>query len=197
MPSAPSTPRASSRASPATDSGSPAKTPRKSPHCKTCGRPRKGHPRTCEYADSPLKSTTSAAPVTSPANKLVAALAAMNLEELEDRDRKEKRERRRSAAAMKPIPIRSLPSVSTVTDEILESLKAPGLLDDDSDCGGDDVEKRQVVIRWREDSGVPTRRKSAGGRMDPVSSSSNDESPNSALEEESTPKKGHSKVVGK
>ncbi|KAJ7506585.1 hypothetical protein B0H11DRAFT_1971881 [Mycena galericulata] len=195
MPSAPTTPKASRTNSPAADSESPAKTPRKSPHCKTCGRPRKGHPlRACEYPDSP-KNTTSAAG-TSRANNLIDALEAMSLEE---RDRKEKRERRKSAA--QPRPVQSLPSISTVTEELLESLKAPGLFDDnDSDYGGESAEKREVVIRWREVSGVPSS-KVAGVRADPlvlpVSPPSSDESPGT-IEEEPTPvKKGRSKAVRK
>ncbi|KAF8214196.1 hypothetical protein K438DRAFT_1750259 [Mycena galopus ATCC 62051] len=173
--SAPSTPRAFARTStPAaadSESASVALTPRKSPHCKTCGRPRKGHPlRACE-ADSPLKSTTdsplkstTASPLKSttvrvitpqspPArsNNLIDALEAMNLD---DRDRKEKRERRKSAQALKPGPFPSLPSLSTFTGELLDSL--PGLLaDDGSDHEGEDSEKREAVSRWRETSGVP------------------------------------------
>ncbi|KAJ7265438.1 hypothetical protein B0H12DRAFT_198652 [Mycena haematopus] len=147
--SAPSTPRKTSSPA-ATDSEPAALTPRKSPHCKTCGRPRKGHPlRACE-APSPVKSIT---PSPRP-NNLIDALEAMNLE---DRDRKEKLERRKSA--QRPSPFPSLPSISTFTGELLESLMVPGLLDhieDGSDHGGDDGEKREAVIRWRETSGVPT-----------------------------------------
>ncbi|KAJ6560276.1 hypothetical protein B0H19DRAFT_1147081 [Mycena capillaripes] len=151
-PSAPSTPRASTRTSTptiATESADPpTTTPRKSPHCKTCGRPRKGHPlRACD-ADSPRKNMAIPAE-THRLNTLSDALEAMNLE---DRDRKEKRDRRRSAQA-RPADLQSLPSISTITGELLESLKAPGLLDDDE---GDDAEKREAIIRWRETSGVPT-----------------------------------------
>ncbi|KAF7335310.1 hypothetical protein MSAN_02341800 [Mycena sanguinolenta] len=148
---APSTPQRTSTPAP-TDSEPVALTPRKSPHCKTCGRPRKGHPlRACEAesppVDSPLKSATQ-----SPRPKnLIDALEAMNLEE---RDRKEKRERRKSAQRPNP-PFPSLPSISTVTGEILESLLVPGLLDDDgSDHGADDSVKQEAVIRWRETSVV-------------------------------------------
>ncbi|KAJ6515299.1 hypothetical protein C8R45DRAFT_956007 [Mycena sanguinolenta] len=184
--SAPNTPRRTSTPAP-TDSEPAALTPRKSPHCKTCGRPRKGHPlRSCEAEsslDSPLKSIAQ-----SPRPKnLIDALEAMNLE---DRDRKEKRERRKSAQRPNP-PFPSLPSISTVTGEILDSLLVPGLLDDDgSDHGGDDGEKREAVIRWRESSGVPL---GTGTSQAAIVESSAD-----GPEEESTPtkKRVHS-AVGK
>ncbi|KAJ7462039.1 hypothetical protein FB451DRAFT_1267566 [Mycena latifolia] len=156
MPSAPSTPRASTKTN--TDSESPARTPRKSPHCKTCGRPRKGHPlRACDSADPSLKNTTPAPE--NPTSNLIDALATLKLAE---RDRNDKRERRQSSA--QPGPLQSLPSISTVTGELLESLKAPGLLDDDGSEFGDDPEKRDIVIRWREVSGMPEC-KDAGQRI--------------------------------
>ncbi|KAJ7102674.1 hypothetical protein C8R43DRAFT_232486 [Mycena crocata] len=150
----PSTPRASTGTNtrPTTDSSeTPANTPRKSPHCKTCGRPRKGHPlRACESVDSPRKDATGSPVVNSPTSNLIDALGALDFV---DRDRKEKRARRQSE---RPRTLQSLPSISTVTGELLDSLKAPGLLDDDgSEYGGDDAEKRDVVIRWRETSSIP------------------------------------------
>ncbi|KAJ7094419.1 hypothetical protein C8R44DRAFT_814455 [Mycena epipterygia] len=154
MSSAPSTPRASTTRTNTpliTDSESPA-TPRKPPHCKTCGRPRKGHLLSaCEPAGPSPKKTNAA--TETPTKTLIDSLAAM---ELADRDQKDKRERRRS---VQPRPLQSLPSISTITGELLDSLKAPGLLDDDgSEYGGDDAEKREVVIRWRQDTGKGDRR---------------------------------------
>ncbi|KAJ6536712.1 hypothetical protein DFH09DRAFT_1178572 [Mycena vulgaris] len=182
-PSAPSTPRTSTKSN--TDSESPARTPRKSPHCKTCGRPRKGHPlRACESADSSLKNTTTA--TETPTSTLIDALAAMDLVE---RDRKDKRDRRQS---VRPRPLQSLPSISTVTGELLESLKAPGLLDDDdSDYGGDDAEKRDVVIRWREVSSLPAG-KDAAQRLDssiPPRSTTPSRRPPALLGDDFTPTK--------
>ncbi|KAJ7682090.1 hypothetical protein DFH06DRAFT_1160191 [Mycena polygramma] len=166
-PSAPRATRTSTPAAAADSAESPANTPRKPPHCKTCGRPRKGHPlRGCEVDPSPKtdpppkkdpspkKATIVADP--HPPSTLVDSLLAMNLEE---RDRKEKRDRRRSVAQQRPADLQSLPSMSTTTGELLESLKAPGLLADDHD-GESESEKRDAVMRWRETSGVPRARAS-------------------------------------
>ncbi|KAK7062276.1 hypothetical protein R3P38DRAFT_2834394 [Favolaschia claudopus] len=163
---APATPRATPTAADST----PLPTPRKSPHCKTCGSPRKGHPlRSCPTdplrpspSPSPLKSSSSTK-TRATAGNLIDALEAMNLE---DRDLKEKRERRKSAAAAlrRPNSLDSLPSISTFTGEILDRLAQPGILDPcESKKGGDDDdgEKREAVVRWRETSGVPTGAKKA------------------------------------
>ncbi|KAJ7167726.1 hypothetical protein C8R46DRAFT_1093954 [Mycena filopes] len=168
--SAPTTPGAARTVnSAATSSESPAGTvtPRKSPHCKTCGRPRKGHPlRACDVQNipataptptrrtSPLKSITI--PTTPPSGNLIDALAAMNLDS--NRDQQEKRERRLAARAQVQVPpmMQSLPSISTITGELLESL--PGLMNnlDDSDCEfAEDSERRDAVLRWREKSDLP------------------------------------------
>ncbi|KAJ7368966.1 hypothetical protein DFH08DRAFT_832768 [Mycena albidolilacea] len=194
--SAPSTPRASTRTTtPATDSEPAALTPRKSPHCKTCGRPRKGHPlRSCD-ADPPIKS-----PIVAPSprsNNLVEALEAMNLE---DRDRKEKRERRKSAQQQRPKSFPSLPSISTFTGELLDSLMVPGVLDDDeSDHGGDDSKKREAVIRWREKSGVPSGTGTSQKLVEHsgASPSSLDSSPDRTAEESTPTKKRNRGAVGK
>ncbi|KAJ7098636.1 hypothetical protein B0H15DRAFT_928096 [Mycena belliarum] len=189
MPTAPSTPKASVRTN--TNAESPAKTPRKSPHCKTCGRPRKGHPlRACESADSsPLKDTTPSLgghPKGDPTTHIIDAMTALRLAE---RDRMDKRERRRSAQVQRPM--QSLASISTFTGEILESLKAPGVLDDDGSELGDDPEKRDIVIRWRETSGLPAS-KAASQRSSPIpprstSTAKGDSAPCSP--DESTPTK--------
>ncbi|KAJ7130990.1 hypothetical protein C8R46DRAFT_661349 [Mycena filopes] len=136
------------------------------PHCKTCGRPRKGHPlRACDVQNipataptptrrtSPLKSITIP---TTPPSGLIDALAAMNLDS--NRDQQEKRERRLAARAQVQVPpmMQSLPSISTITGELLESL--PGLMNnlDDSDCEfAEDSERRDAVLRWREKSDLP------------------------------------------
>ncbi|KAJ7688679.1 hypothetical protein B0H17DRAFT_1180483 [Mycena rosella] len=159
----------------------PQKTPRKSPHCKTCGRPRKGHPlRACETADSSPKKTPTPARAT-PTSDLIDRLAELDLAE---RDRKDKRARHQSA---QPRLLPSLPSISTATGELLESLKAPGLLDDDgSEYGGeDDYGKREIIIRWREVSSIPGNQ--GAGPISP-------ESPNLLAEESIPIKKQH---VGK
>ncbi|KAJ6460740.1 hypothetical protein C8R47DRAFT_1160429 [Mycena vitilis] len=208
-PSAPSTSTRATRTSTpaaAIDSAeSSANTPRKPPHCKTCGRPRKGHPlRGCEVDrspspktdpppkknpspkkdPSPKKATIVADP--HPPSTLVDSLLAMNLEE---RDRKEKRDRRRSVAQQRPADLQSLPSMSTTTGELLESLKAPGLLADDHD-GESESEKRDAVMRWRETSGVPRARASVVPLAPPT-----DQSP--ALLADATPtKKRHRATPG-
>ncbi|KZT05575.1 uncharacterized protein LAESUDRAFT_726859 [Laetiporus sulphureus 93-53] len=63
--------------------------PRKTPHCKTCQRPRTGHPRSgCPYADSPAPALDS-----SPRGTLglTESLKALQIDPID-----EKRERRRS-----------------------------------------------------------------------------------------------------
>ncbi|KAJ7044889.1 hypothetical protein C8F04DRAFT_1069910 [Mycena alexandri] len=159
--STPTTPGATRTVNPTATTESPVNTPRKSPHCKTCGRPRKGHPlRACETDSplvqnatpiraSPLKNTTPARTNPSPSN-LIDGLVALQLEE---RDRQEKRERHQAARAQPKPTMQSLPSISTITGELLESLKKPGLLVDD---GSDYTERREAVTRWREKGDAPT-----------------------------------------
>ncbi|KAJ7194579.1 hypothetical protein GGX14DRAFT_678737 [Mycena pura] len=212
-------PSASSKASASTPktAASTMHTPRKSPHCKTCGRPRKGHPsRTCaddavaaatsDATSTPKQARASDAPATGPPKKMNATahalrspaptphadpdaaahvtpptpahahglVDALDTLALDARDRHEKRARRKSAlhATRAPSPLRALPSVSTATGALLESLKAPGLLHggpgaaDVDSCGSNAIEKRDVVIRWRDASGTPTRMRT-GQRMDP------------------------------
>ncbi|KAJ7739854.1 hypothetical protein B0H16DRAFT_1694408 [Mycena metata] len=163
--STPTAPRATRTVDPvAATTESAVTTPRKSPHCKTCGRPRKGHPlRACDTDSplvqnatpiraSPLKNTTPARTNPSPSN-LIDGLLALQLEE---RDQQEKRERRQAARAQPKPTMQSLPSISTITGELLEGLKKPGLLvDDGSDYEADDTERRDAVMRWREKSDAP------------------------------------------
>ncbi|KAJ7639497.1 hypothetical protein FB45DRAFT_1024224 [Roridomyces roridus] len=181
MSSTPTTPKAAR--SPSKTTGTGTVTPRKSPHCKTCGRPRKGHPlRACpvelatsdsEPGSSPgmiKKHTTTTTPTPATPRRsptktlpLIAALGALKLDDidtlaLEERDRQEKRARRKSAAAasMSPPVMRSLPSVSTVTGGILDGLTR--LVGEGGEEGGeeeeDSSEKREGIVRWREGSGA-------------------------------------------
>ncbi|KAJ7248449.1 hypothetical protein C8J57DRAFT_1475571 [Mycena rebaudengoi] len=153
--SAPSTPRPSKPPStPLATGASKTTTPRKSPHCKSCGRPRKGHPlRSCESAavaavQSPRKPPAGE---DSPARG-TAVVDALEAARLAERDRQEKRARRVSQPQARP-RIQSLPSISTITGELLDGLKEMGLgREDGQDDGG---AKREAVMRWREGSDTP------------------------------------------
>ncbi|KAF7302263.1 hypothetical protein MIND_00793400 [Mycena indigotica] len=134
-------------------------TPRKSPHCKTCGRPRKGHPlRACGVesllpSDPITPSKPSAASITTTHDdddspSLVQAMDALSLSpakviEHEERDKDEKRTRRKSLARQQNIPIdlQSLPSISSFTGGLLDglTLMSPkqGVAKDEDDQGSE------------------------------------------------------------
>ncbi|KAJ7893434.1 hypothetical protein B0H14DRAFT_2684918, partial [Mycena olivaceomarginata] len=173
-------PRASTRTTtPATDSEPAALTPRKSPHCKTCGRPRKG---------------TRLDPATPTPQSRVPSLPQRTV----IGKRNESGGSLHSSSGPKSFP--SLPSISTFTGELLDSLMVPGVLDDDeSDHGGDDSKKREAVIRWREKSGVPSGTGTSQQLVEHsgASPSSLDSSPDRTAEESTPTKKWNRGAVGK
>ncbi|KAF7294154.1 hypothetical protein HMN09_01143800 [Mycena chlorophos] len=198
--SAPSTP--AKTASSASVSTTPL---RKSPRCKTCGRPRKGHPqRACESSDvdvdvaspsvasivTPRKPKAETPAKMTPARpSAAAALQALSLSpEHEQRDEADKRARRKSLfnAQYTPADLQSLPSISTITDELLDGLTMMSIGKDNGDGHGargqreEDVEsdeeveqlladdevdleeegdssKRAAILQWRDASGTPRK----------------------------------------
>nr|GAT46501.1 predicted protein [Mycena chlorophos] len=196
--SAPSTPaKTASNASVAT-------TPlRKSPRCKTCGRPRKGHSqRACESSDvdvavaspsvasvvTPRKPRAETPAKVTPARPSPALQALSLSPEHEQRDEADKRARRKSLfnAQYTPADLQSLPSISTITDELLDGLTMMSIGKDNGDGHGargqheEDVEsdeeveqlladdevdleeegdssKRVAILHWRDASGTPRK----------------------------------------
>ncbi|CAK5275114.1 unnamed protein product [Mycena citricolor] len=174
-------------------SSAPPKSPRKSPHCKTCGRPRKGHVlRSCGDDTQPItptarstaKRATRAAAVSTPSSAsssprtplsdapgkpkvavrtptAAGTPLAVRKEELlamEERDRRDKSNRRRDSRANAiSATLSSLPSISTVTGELLDQLVAVKILDEEEPeslaLGDlpvvDEAGKLDQLLRWR------------------------------------------------
>lgn len=145
--SAPNTPSKNS-------SDSPTVTPRKTPTCTKCKRPRAGHPRSgCPYADSPSNDHTGQTPPTATKN-IADALGSMQISSPSrgrDEDTKATiRNRRRSSQPL--APAQTLMSLSSDSQEIVERLLQPGMFDDDTDGEHDvgDSGSKTRVIRWQE-----------------------------------------------
>ena len=134
---------------------SPTTTPRKTPQCSKCKRPRAGHPRSgCPFVDSPSCETKTQ---DKPDNHLTDALGSMSLlspapidsKELEDKAFI--RNRRRLSAQPELVPSDSLLSLSTNSSEIVARLLQPGIFDDtDEDDNSRDKGKVSKVVRWQE-----------------------------------------------
>ncbi|KAI0053698.1 hypothetical protein FA95DRAFT_1600839 [Auriscalpium vulgare] len=117
--SAPSTP-VSKRVS----SDSIPKSARKSPHCRTCHRPRAGHPRdSCPQASPTQSPTSPTQSPTSDGSDIATALDSMQIHP-------PKGERVRGRRAL-PLPDPSLASLSTESSAILNGLLKPGIMGDD------------------------------------------------------------------
>ena len=135
---------------------SPTTTPRKTPQCSKCKRPRAGHPRSgCPFVDSPSCETKTQ---DKPENHLTDALGSMSLlspapiEIKEDiQDKAFIRNRRRLSAQPELVPSDSLLSLSTNSSEIVTRLLQPGIFDDtDEDENLGDKGKVSKVVRWQE-----------------------------------------------
>ncbi|KAF8076770.1 hypothetical protein FPV67DRAFT_1472628 [Lyophyllum atratum] len=148
--SAPNTPSGKST----TGSESSAVTPRKTPVCSKCKRPRAGHPRSgCPYVDSPSNGRTTQTPPVAAAKDIVDALGSMQLSgSTPERDEDTKatiRNRRRSSLAAALAPAPSLLSLDSESQEIVERLLRPGMFDDDdfqTDAGGTVAR----VVQWQD-----------------------------------------------
>ncbi|KAF7332672.1 hypothetical protein MKEN_00150100 [Mycena kentingensis (nom. inval.)] len=223
-PQAPATPKTPVKTRAAQADATP--TQRRSPHCKACGRPRKGHPlRSCDLnlgrgaspapkkpAPSPAPSSVAASSIapssppvsaasgtivdydsdsdsdshtSSPDQRIAAKLGALSLSPgpglasalaadstAEARD---KRTRRTSLFRQQythvPADLQSLPSISTITGELLDGLTmmsppkaeaAIGLCvgeeeEEDDQDGEQEKEKREAILQWRDANGTPRR----------------------------------------
>jgi hypothetical protein len=149
--SAPSTPTAKTD----TTSDISTVTPRKTPQCTKCKRPRQGHPRSgCPYADSPLKEKQSNIQT---ANNITDALGSMyiaspSLERDEDTKAATRNRRRSSVQPPQLAPGETLVSLSSNSQEIIERLMQPGMFDDDTgdDAGAVKNKTKAKIVRWQE-----------------------------------------------
>ncbi|KAI0939907.1 hypothetical protein AcV5_001153 [Taiwanofungus camphoratus] len=125
-------------------------TPRKSPCCKTCGRPRAGHQRSgCPYVNSPILPS-----IPKPKHQergLADALGALNIDpDTAPADDNE------ISSSLKVKRIITLPSFSTDSKEVLNQLIRPGMMTD----GPIDQDTQESVDRWRSSLVTPAKSKS-------------------------------------
>jgi len=132
-------------------------TPRKTPVCSKCKRPRAGHPRSgCPYVDSPSNGSTAQTPPRSAGKTIEDALGSMQLaSSTPERDEDTKatiRNRRRSslaqAAALAQAP--SLLSLDSESQEIVERLLQPGMFDNDTQDDSGTSKQAARVVQWQE-----------------------------------------------
>ncbi|KAF5387994.1 hypothetical protein D9615_000727 [Tricholomella constricta] len=135
-------------------------TPRKAPVCTKCKRPRAGHPRSgCPYVDSPSKESTARTPPPAAVegNTIEDAMGSMQLaspaREREEDTRTAIRNRRRSsqATAAALAPAKTLLSLDSESQEIVERLLQSGMFDDDAEDDANGTSKIAArVVRWQE-----------------------------------------------
>ncbi|KAG6900420.1 hypothetical protein C0993_010808 [Termitomyces sp. T159_Od127] len=106
-------------------------TPRKTPTCTKCKRPKAGHPRSgCPYTDSQT-------PTKNAGQGIVDALGSMHLQspsrEAGDDTRATIRQRRRSSLAATLAATPSVVSLNTESREHLDGLLQPGMFDNNSE----------------------------------------------------------------
>ena len=127
---------------------SPTTTPRKTPQCSKCKRPRAGHPRSgCPFVDSPSSETKTQ---DKPETHLTDALVSMSLlspAPIESKEDKVFIRSRRLSAQPELVPSDSLLSLSTNSGEIVARLIRPGIFDDTNEGDKGKVSK---VVRWQE-----------------------------------------------
>lgn len=135
------------------NNNSPSTTPRKTPQCSKCKRPRAGHPRSgCPFVDSPSRETKAQ---DKPDNHLTVALGSMTLLSPGPIESKEDkafiRKHRRPSAQPELVPSDSLLSLSTNSSEIVARLLQPGVFDDtEEEDNSGDKGKVSKVVRWQE-----------------------------------------------
>ncbi|KAH7931182.1 hypothetical protein BV22DRAFT_1027413 [Leucogyrophana mollusca] len=124
----------------------PTSTPRRAPHCRTCGQPRAGHPRSgCPNVESP------AAPAEDYDSQLTDELESLRIVQPREgsaspssaRDAKAKSNRRLSVR-FAVAPQESLASLSTSASEMVTKLLEPGMMG--SDASEDD---KEGILRWQ------------------------------------------------
>jgi len=153
--SAPNTPTGKS----STTSDTPTVTPRKTPQCTKCKRPRQGHPRSgCPYVDSPLKEKKNNTQTTSTtANHIVDALGSMHIAppsyECDEDTKAVIRSRRRSSIQPPQLaPGETLLSLSSNSQEIVERLLQPEMFDNDANdnVGSAKGKRKAKIVQWQE-----------------------------------------------
>ncbi|KIJ69868.1 hypothetical protein HYDPIDRAFT_104507 [Hydnomerulius pinastri MD-312] len=155
-PSTPSKPRVS------TGSGSlptPSTTPRRTPHCTKCHRPRAGHPRSgCPYVDTsqaanpPSPSTSISASTTgrtAPAGDdgIADEMSSLRIisptEANEKTPAKGRKLQRRLSVRFALLPTQTLESLSTTSSELADRLLQPGMMGNTSHASD------EYVLSWR------------------------------------------------
>ncbi|KAG1755357.1 hypothetical protein EDB19DRAFT_1660637 [Suillus lakei] len=154
-PNSPSTPsRAKSRSSVGmtADLSTPGTSPRRTPHCKTCHRPRQGHPRSgCPYVEPTVSDLTSGA-----TEDIVGELSSLRIVNPNDErsslstetPTQSKNLKRRLSVRFALLPAGSLASLSTTSSEIVERLLQPGMMSNVSDNDGDD-DGQSAIMQWK------------------------------------------------
>ncbi|KII94655.1 hypothetical protein PLICRDRAFT_187130 [Plicaturopsis crispa FD-325 SS-3] len=131
--SAPNTPaRKTAPASP------PKSTPRKLPHCRTCGKPMRGHPRSGQCQAQPAAGPDVA-----------DALEGLRIEARASTSR-------RRASTPVAAEAQSLASLSTDSSQIVRNLLVKGITRDTVD----EAERADVTARWQERIATPSKRES-------------------------------------
>ena len=132
---------------------SPTTTPRKTPQCSKCKRPRAGHPRSgCPFVDSPSSETKTQDKAENHLTDKLGSMSLLSPAPIESKEDKAFiRNRRRLSAQPELVPSDSLLSLSTSSSEIIARLLQPGMLDDtDEDDNFGDKGKISKVVRWQE-----------------------------------------------
>lgn len=147
-----------------TDLSTPGTSPRRAPHCKTCHRPRQGHPRSgCPYIEPTMPDQTSGA-----TEDIVDELSSLHIVNSNDErsslsteaPAQSKNLKRRLSVRFALLPAGSLASLSTTSSEIVERLLQPGMMSDMSDDGdgdgggggddgGGDGDCRKAIMQWK------------------------------------------------
>ncbi|KAG6861986.1 hypothetical protein C0995_009170 [Termitomyces sp. Mi166 len=129
-------------------------TPRKAHTCTKCKRPKAGHPRSgCPYTDSQTTAEKELS-AKNAGQTIVDALGSMNLQspsrEADDDTRATIRQRRRqSSLAAALITTQSVISLDTETQELVDGLVQPGILDNSPE-GGRTPTTADKVGQWQE-----------------------------------------------
>lgn len=140
-----------------TDLSTPGTSPRRTPHCKTCHRPRQGHPRSgCPYIEPTMSDQTSGA-----TEDIVDELSSLHIVNPNDKRSSfstetpthSKNLKRRLSVRFALLPAGSLASLSTTSSEIVERLLQPGMMsnvsDDDDDDDDGDGDGQRAIMQWK------------------------------------------------
>lgn len=128
--------------------------PRKAPHCRTCGQPRAGHPRAgcpsaVQHADDATEMTQAMQSMqlksSSPTPKRKINTQMDQNIHIPPRDSPSSIRHHRKSAARPLVSTPSLISLSYSSQELVEKLLQPGLLSDDSEA----EEPHVMIQKWR------------------------------------------------